>query len=171
MSRIRGRNTSPELLLRQALTRAGLRYRIHYATPAGRVDVAFPREKLAIEVDGCFWHGCPEHYVRPRGRASFWAEKLTANVERDRAQTLALLAAGWRVLRYWEHEVATDVRTVAADILFRLRHRAAMRRRLWRVNRVEPLDPAGNRERRWLTDLFNRERSRVIECRRSTAKW
>src|SRR5689334_1387580 len=98
MSRIRGSNTSPERLLRLALWRRGYRYRLHARTPVGAPDIVFGRRKVAVFVDGCFWHGCPEHYVRPRTRNAFWDAKLDENFKRDRRQTLALIQAGWRVL-------------------------------------------------------------------------
>lgn len=86
----RSQHTRPEVLLRQALWRAGLRYRLHTRTPVGRPDIVFPRQKVAIFIDGCFWHGCPEHYVRPRSRPEFWAAKLLTNFERDHRQTREL---------------------------------------------------------------------------------
>ncbi len=109
MSRIRGRNTRPELALRSALWAGGLRYRLHVRTPHGRPDIVFPAKKVAVFIDGCFWHGCPWHYVRPRSRGEFWASKLRQNVERDRHQTGDLESAGWRVVRVWEHELADDI--------------------------------------------------------------
>jgi DNA mismatch endonuclease, patch repair protein len=112
MSRIRGKHTTPEKLLRSALWAAGMRYRLHGRTPFGRPDIVFPRWKLAIFVDGCFWHGCPNHYVRPRSREEFWIRKLRQNIERDQRQTSALESAGWRVLRVWEHEVVHDAASV-----------------------------------------------------------
>jgi DNA mismatch endonuclease, patch repair protein len=105
MARIQSKNTAPERILRSLLWTRGYRYRVHFKTPMGRVDVAFPTRKVVIFIDGCFWHGCPIHYVRPRSRAAFWSNKLKANVERDRRQTVALEAAGWRVVHLWEHEV------------------------------------------------------------------
>ena len=112
MSRIRGKHTTPEKLLRSALWAAGMRYRLHARTPFGRPDIVFPRRKLAIFVDGCFWHGCPDHYVRPRSREEFWIGKLRQNIERDRRQTSALEAAGWRVLRVWEHDVVHSAASI-----------------------------------------------------------
>lgn len=109
MSRIRGRNTGPELALRKALWAAGMRYRLHVRTPHGRPDIVFPGRTVAVFIDGCFWHGCPLHYVRPRSREAFWATKLHQNIQRDRRQTAGLESAGWRVVRVWEHEVADDI--------------------------------------------------------------
>lgn len=121
MSRIRGRHTTPERILRSALWADGLRYRLHVRTPVGRPDIVFPRQRLAVFVDGCFWHGCPTHYVRPRTREEFWSAKLRANVGRDRQQTAALEADGWRVLRFWEHEVADDVDALVERVRVALR--------------------------------------------------
>ena len=101
MSRIRGRNTRPERRLRQALWAAGLRYRKHAKTPVGRPDLVFVGPRVAVFVDGCFWHGCPRHYVRPRSRTDFWSRKLRENVDRDRRQTLELHVRGWTVVRIW----------------------------------------------------------------------
>ena len=105
MARIRARHTTPERRLRAILWGAGLRYRLHYRTPEGRPDIVFPGRKVAIFIDGCFWHGCPLHYVRPRTKEEFWSKKLRENVERDDRQTLALEAKGWRVVRLWEHDL------------------------------------------------------------------
>src|SRR5262245_56530052 len=110
MARIRAKDTSPERLLRCALWRAGLRYRLHRRTETALPDLVFRRDRVVVFVDGCFWHGCPEHYVRPRSRGEFWDTKLARNVERDRAQTRDLEARGWRVCRIWEHAVFENVR-------------------------------------------------------------
>ena len=105
MSRIRGANTTPELLLRKALWNEGLRYRLHLRVEGSRPDLVFASRRLVVFVDGCFWHGCPQHYVRPRARSAFWADKLTVNTSRDRTQTIRLIEKRWRVLRFWEHEI------------------------------------------------------------------
>jgi DNA mismatch endonuclease, patch repair protein len=105
MGRIRSKDTRHEVLLRRALWSAGMRYRVHVADLPGRPDVVFPRAKVAVFVDGCFWHGCPLHYGRPRAPGGYWAAKLAGNVDRDRRRTLALEADGWRVVRLWEHEI------------------------------------------------------------------
>jgi DNA mismatch endonuclease, patch repair protein len=109
MARIRGTNTSPELTLRRALWARGLRYRLHARTPAGKPDVVFSASRVAVFIDGCFWHGCPLHYARPRSREDFWSAKLVENVERDARQAGLLESAGWRVVRLWEHEVITEL--------------------------------------------------------------
>jgi len=109
MARIRGANTSTEILFRRALWSTGLRYRLHARTPVGRPDLVFAGPKVAVFIDGCFWHGCPLHYVCPRSNKAFWAEKLRSNIARDRDQTLALESLDWRVVRIWEHEVLQDL--------------------------------------------------------------
>ena len=104
MSKNRGRNTGPELRLRRALWAAGLRYRLGTTLP-GRPDIVFPRARLAVFVDGCFWHGCPEHFQQPANNADFWAAKIEANHRRDLRVDAQLVADGWSVVRVWEHDV------------------------------------------------------------------
>lgn len=107
MSANKGKDTKPELLLRAALHRRGLRYRVGIRpVPALRrtADVVFPKTKVAVFVDGCFWHGCPEHYRPAKQRAQKWQDKIQANRDRDAATNLVLKEAGWSVIRVWEHE-------------------------------------------------------------------
>jgi DNA mismatch endonuclease, patch repair protein len=107
------RDTAPEIALRSALHRRGLRFRKHVRPVQGlacTVDVLFPTERLAVFVDGCYWHSCPEHVSYPRTNGEWWRAKLDATRERDWRNTKALTDAGWRVLRLWEHE---DVETAA----------------------------------------------------------
>jgi len=170
MSRIRGKDTSPERIIRQRLWAAGLRYRLQARTPGGRADIVVPGRKLAIFIDGCFWHGCPEHYVRPRSRNEFWKAKLAENVSRDRRQTLLLDAVGWRVVRVWEHEVHEAPEEVVVRILEAAYQERPPRRLSWRVARVETLDSAGNLERRHLEELRDGQLQRVEERRRTTRK-
>jgi len=117
MSRIRGTNTQPELLLRRALWKKGLRYRLHSKIEGIRPDIVFKARKLVIFVDGCFWHGCPLHYVRPRSKCEFWAGKLRDNTVRDQVQTLCLIEGGWTVLRFWEHEIKAGLEQVVTSVL------------------------------------------------------
>ena len=95
-------------MLRSLLHREGLRYRVDFPVQCpgrrARPDVAFTKHRLAVFVDGCFWHGCREHKKVPRTNAAYWAEKISKNQERDQATDEALVAAGWSVLRVWEHE-------------------------------------------------------------------
>lgn len=121
MSQNKGRDTKPEVRLRKACFALGLRYRLHPKL-LGRPDFVFPRYRLAVFVDGCFWHGCPLHYQAPRTRADFWAKKRDANARRDLAVTKELEALSWQVLRVWEHEVRADVASVALAILARCRN-------------------------------------------------
>lgn len=107
MSRQRTRDTGPELAIRRGLFAAGLRYRVAYPVPKlprCSIDIAFPRQKVAVLVDGCFWHGCPQHGTIPRTNTTWWTTKLEANIARDRRVHDALTSAGWTVLRIWEHE-------------------------------------------------------------------
>lgn len=108
MSQVRTRDTAPELALRRLLHARGLRYRVDAPLPlAGvrrRADVLFTRARVAVMVDSCFWHACPAHGMMPRSNTQWWRDKLQRNVERDRDTDARLAAAGWTVLRVWEHE-------------------------------------------------------------------
>lgn len=107
----RGRDTGPEMALRAALHRRGLRYRVgRRVEPDVRttVDIAFGPAKVAVFVDGCFWHGCPIHGTRPKANSSWWAQKLEGTTERDQRSTAALESRGWKVIRVWEHEDADE---------------------------------------------------------------
>lgn len=112
MSRTPGRDTRPERLLRSELHRRGLRFRIDRA-PLGalrrRADIVFARPRVAVFVDGCFWHACPLHGTQPKHNAEWWRAKLERNRARDRDTDAALVAADWRVVRAWEHEDPADV--------------------------------------------------------------
>ncbi|MEW6637207.1 MAG: very short patch repair endonuclease [Actinomycetota bacterium] len=143
MGRVKGKNTSPERLLRSALWEAGLRYRLNYKVPMGRPDIVFPGPKVAVSVDGCFWHGCPAHYSRPRSREEFWSEKLAANVERDSRLTIGLETLGWIVVRVWEHEVFTDLDGVVALVRRAVAGEPPPEERDWRVIRVIPVPHEG----------------------------
>lgn len=115
------RDTSPEMALRRALWRAGLRYRVQYKVPGlprRKVDIAFPGQKVAIQVDGCFWHGCPEHGSVPGRNSEWWQWKIARNQARDRDTDEQLAALGWTVIHVWEHE---DVEQAAATVMGTLR--------------------------------------------------
>lgn len=117
----RRRDTSPERELRRALHAAGLRYFVdrRILTPSGpaRPDIVFPRARLAIFVDGCFWHGCPIHGTMPAKNRDYWQPKIARNRQRDAEQTSRLEADGWRVLRIWEHDQVTEVVDRVASLL------------------------------------------------------
>ena len=105
----RRRDTGPELAIRQGVHEAGMRYRVDLPIRVPghrpiRPDLVFTRRRVAVFVDGCFWHGCPVHATSPVIRARFWADKIAANRERDRRHDDVLTRAGWTVLRIWEHE-------------------------------------------------------------------
>ncbi len=114
MSRIRSKDTTPELALRAELWRRGSRYRKHYGP--GSIDIAFPGARVAVFVDGCFWHGCPIHYKQPASNTRFWRRKIARNARRDLEVTARLRGEGWRVLRFWEHEIAENARLVAIKV-------------------------------------------------------
>lgn len=106
-----GRDTRPELALRRELHRRGLRYRVDVAPVAGlrcRADLVFRRQLVAVFVDGCFWHGCPEHASWPKANGEWWRRKIEATAARDRRNDAVLAKAGWRVLRIWEHESVSE---------------------------------------------------------------
>lgn len=109
----RGTDTAPEVRLRLALHGRGLRYRKHERLEAGgirvRPDLLFGRARVAVFVDGCYWHRCPDHGTRPRANVDYWDPKLARNVERDGRVDEALAGAGWTVVRLWEHEVRGDL--------------------------------------------------------------
>lgn len=107
MQRQARRNTAPELALRRALHARGLRYRVDFRPIAEfrrRSDIVFSRARVAVFIDGCFWHACPEHGACPRTNAEWWREKLRRNVARDRDTDARLAVSGWTVVRVWEHE-------------------------------------------------------------------
>ena len=101
------RDTQPELLLRRILHRQGFRYRVHLRPEKEirrQADIVFTRAKVAVFVDGCFWHRCPQHGTDPKANSAWWKIKLDKNVDRDRETDQVLTAAGWTVIRVWEHE-------------------------------------------------------------------
>ncbi|QOF94931.1 DNA mismatch endonuclease Vsr [Novacetimonas hansenii] len=110
MSRIRGRNTGPEIRLRSLLHRAGFRFRLHVKDLPGKPDIVLPRYHTAIFVHGCFWHrhaGC-RNTTMPSTRTEFWQKKFDGNVERDRCNRVALEGAGWTVITVWECDLKAD---------------------------------------------------------------
>jgi DNA mismatch endonuclease (patch repair protein) len=112
-------DTAPEVALRSELQRRGLRFRkdLLLRLSGGRVrpDVAFTRAKVAVFVDGCFWHVCPDHGQIPKANRDYWKPKLARNVERDRRNDAVLAEEGWKVLRFFEHVPATSAADVICD--------------------------------------------------------
>lgn len=105
MARIKGRDTQIEMTIRRSIWREGYRYRLHSKKLPGRPDIAFVYCRLAVFIDGCFWHRCPIHSTIPQNNRRFWLEKLEANKKRDLRIELELKNLGWHLLRFWEHEV------------------------------------------------------------------
>ena len=103
----RSRDTKPEMAVRSAVHRRGIRFRVS-ARPqpeiARTADLVLRKTRIAVFVDGCYWHGCPDHHTQPATNAQYWADKIARNVERDSETTAYLQQAGWTVLRFWEHE-------------------------------------------------------------------
>ena len=137
MAAVKSKNSKAELLLRRALFNRGRRYRIHYPRLTGKPDIVFPRAKLAVFVDGDFWHGNAwrlrgmpsfEEQFRFKSNPEFWEKKIRGNIERDREVTLALATSGWRVLRLWESEVLSDVAACVARVEEKLREAPPVQR-------------------------------------------
>ncbi|MEW6581192.1 MAG: very short patch repair endonuclease [Actinomycetota bacterium] len=118
----RRRDTRPEAALSSRLHALGLRYRRDYPVVASgvrvRPDFAFTRANVAVFVDGCFWHGCPEHGNAPRANSDYWRAKLARNCARDERVTAALEAGGWTVVRVWEHEAVDDAAERVAHAVY-----------------------------------------------------
>jgi DNA mismatch endonuclease (patch repair protein) len=108
MSRVRSRDTAPELALRRSLRRLGVRYRSYRRVAGATVDVALPDLRTVVLVHGCFWHGCPRHFKPPKSRTLYWTEKIRTNRARDRRQLRSLRIAGWTALVVWAHDLRTD---------------------------------------------------------------
>ncbi len=116
MSRIKGKNTKPELLFRKYLFSKGLKgYRIGYKL-TGKPDIVFPKYKIAMFVDGCFWHRCPKCFVKPATNINFWKKKIDGNVRRDKEINKILKKEGWKVIRFWEHEIKKDLQKCYSEV-------------------------------------------------------
>jgi DNA mismatch endonuclease, patch repair protein len=129
MAAVRSKNTTPERLLRSALHAAGVRYRLGQdVVVAGRKvrpDLVFRRVRLAVFVDGCFWHGCPDHCRMPNTNRDYWTPKIDRNRARDQNTDDVLRSAGWTVVRVWEHEDASVAAARVSDLLAERRARRA----------------------------------------------
>lgn len=124
MSRQRRRDTEPERVLRSLLHRMGLRFRVHRRPVVGlrrEADVVFGPARVAVFVDGCFWHRCPDHGTFPKANGGWWDTKLAANVARDQDTDRRLAEAGWTVVRVWEHEPPEEAAVRVADVVRRRR--------------------------------------------------
>ena len=125
----RRRDTSPELAVRRLIHRVGLRYRVDYRVDPmvrTRVDIAFTKQRVAVFIDGCFWHRCPEHGTMPKQNADYWRPKLEGNARRDTATNEGLTALGWSVLRFWEHESPAAVASPIIEVVGARRSESAI---------------------------------------------
>ena len=110
MSRLPRKDTKPEMALRRILFAEGFRYRLHERVPGlprRTIDIAFPRARVAVFIDGCFWHGCPDHGMTPKANRDWWCRKIGHNRQRDAETSAHLSSLGWVVLRFWSHEEPT----------------------------------------------------------------
>ncbi|MGP3707806.1 very short patch repair endonuclease [Gordonia paraffinivorans] len=130
MSRQKSRDTAPEIAVRRRLHARGIRYRIDVRLESDmrtRADIAWRSLQLAVFIDGCFWHGCPEHATRPAANRDWWANKLETNVARDRRTDEALRERGWVVRRFWEHQDPGEISEEIIQTIRELRVRQAAR--------------------------------------------
>ncbi len=117
MSRIKSQDTIPEIQLRKLLKKNHLRgFKTHYNLP-GKPDLVSLEKKLAVFIDGCFWHKCPECFVKPATRTAFWLKKIRGNVKRDKLINGRLTKQGWKVLRFWEHEIEKTPEKIISKIV------------------------------------------------------
>lgn len=130
MARVRQKGTNAEIALRRELYRIGLRYRVNYDVlkkPRRVADVAFPGLEIAVFIDGCFWHGCPDHASWPKQNAEFWRQKIEANRLRDLDTNERLRSKGWTILRFWEHESPIKAAEIVAQTVIMVRRITAPR--------------------------------------------
>ena len=121
MARIKSKNTGPELVLRKLLAKNKVRgYRLHYKI-VGKPDLVFPKKQLAIFIDGCFWHKCPDCFIKPSSRTEFWKEKIKNNIKRDKKVNKLLAKNDWKILRIWEHELRKNPDKACLKIIKRLK--------------------------------------------------
>lgn len=122
MSKVRGKNTKIEVMVRNALRNKGIHnYRVNYRIK-GTPDLVFVKEKIAVFVDGCFWHKCPVCYSEPKSNIAYWRKKIAENVNRDRNADAELINQGWDVIRIWEHDVKNNLAGAITKILRELEY-------------------------------------------------
>ncbi|MFE2523492.1 very short patch repair endonuclease [Streptomyces sp. NPDC059382] len=139
MSRQKSKDTKIEVALRKALHASGLRFRVHGRPVKGvrrEADIVFGPARVAVFVDGCFWHGCPEHATWPRRNAEFWRAKIEGNRARDRDTDARLAEAGWLAVRVWEHEPPAESAVRVAEVVARRKAERAARAAARRVART-----------------------------------
>ena len=122
MSRIRGKDTSPEIILRRELFKRGYRYSLSHRFNElnFRPDIVMVSRRVCIFVDGCFWHGCPRCYRPPKSNKRYWVPKIRRNMERDKEQDRYLMKHGWKVIRVWEHGINSNLGKLLKDITRRI---------------------------------------------------
>lgn len=131
MQAIRSRDTKPERVLRRLLHAQGLRYRVAAKPLPGlrrTADIVFGPTKVAVFIDGCYWHGCPEHYVPPKTNPGYWSGKVAGNMARDRDTDQRLSEAGWTVMRFWEHESPDECASAVLRVVNNRRKRLLERK-------------------------------------------
>ena len=116
MSRIRSKDTKAEIAFRKELFHNGIRYRLHYPVE-GRPDIALPSQKIAIFIDGCFWHKCPKCFRPPKSHKNYWEQKINRNLERDKIVNKMLKMEKWKVIRIWEHEITETPQKALRKVL------------------------------------------------------
>ncbi len=126
MRRVKGKDTAFERKVRSALHRRGLRFRLYPSLP-GKPDIVFPAARVVVFLDSCFWHGCPDHLRMPRSNVEYWRRKIQRNMERDTRMNAAYEQTGWKVVRFWEHELKGDFGRCLMEIERTVRHRRATR--------------------------------------------
>ena len=114
MSKIRSKNTKIEMIIRKTLWKKGYRYRVHTKLK-GKPDIVFPKYRMAIFIDGCFWHKCPKCYKEPQSNRAYWIPKIERNAVRDKENEAYLKNAGWKIIRIWEHEVKKILRNALEE--------------------------------------------------------
>ena len=123
MSQIKNKNTQPEIKFRKYLLSKGIRgYRIHLKI-LGKPDIVFSKYKIAVFIDGCFWHKCPKCFIEPETNKDFWMEKINGNVKRDKETNDILTKRGWKVIRFWEHEINNNINKCFLDSYKELKKR------------------------------------------------
>lgn len=120
MASIRGKNTHPEIILRESLSARGYRYRKNYRIGRKAIDIAFVGKRIAVFVDGCFWHGCRFHANRPKSNTLYWNAKIKANMKRDEITNSELKRDGWTVVRVWEHTIKKNPETAVKKVIMEL---------------------------------------------------
>lgn len=124
MSQIRARNTKPEIKFRKLLSNKGIKnYKINYSSLPGKPDIVFIKNRVAIFIDGCFWHKCPVCFIKPKTRVKFWMEKIRENLQRDREVNKELKKKDWSVIRIREHDVERNSEQILLRFLKILRHK------------------------------------------------